>query len=85
MQVEEIRKRLSVRPFRPLLIHLDNGTTHLITHPEIIITETIVVALDKDGEAVYMAPEAISEITQPPKLSLPKRPRKRRVRKKYPE
>ncbi len=63
MELEEIRKHVIRRPFRAFIFHLDNGTTHLITHPEIIITEKVVVAVDKDGDAVYLAPEAISAVT----------------------
>lgn len=64
MELEEIRKHSAVRPFKPFIIHMENGKTHIITHPEIIITETIVVAVDEDGDAVYLAPEAISAISR---------------------
>ena len=64
MELEEIRKHTAVRPFKPFIIHMDNGKTHIITHPEIIITETIVVAVDEDGDAVYLAPEAIGAISR---------------------
>jgi hypothetical protein len=80
MKVEEIRKHLLRRPFRPFLIHLDNGKTHLITHPEVIITEMVVVAVDDEGDAVYLAPEAISAITYYKKPTSLKRTRTRRTR-----
>ncbi|GEM_PF-2175859 len=80
MQLEEIRKHVLVRPFRPFIIHMDNGKTHLITHPEIIISEIIVVAVDKDGDAVYLAPEAISAITYYKKRTPAKRARTKRTR-----
>jgi hypothetical protein len=80
MEVEEIRKHLLRRPFRPFLIHMDNGKTHLITHPEVIITEMVVVAVDEDGDAVYLAPEAISEITYQKKPIKSSRTQSRRVR-----
>jgi hypothetical protein len=80
MQLEEIRKHVLVRPFRPFIIHMDNGKTHLITHPEIIISEIIVVAVDKDGNAVYLAPEAISAITYYKKRTPAKRARTKRIR-----
>jgi len=64
MELEQIRKHTTVRPFKPFIIHMDSGKTHIITHPEIIITETIVVAVDDDGDAVYLAPEAISAISR---------------------
>ncbi|MFQ6116244.1 MAG: hypothetical protein ACE5NG_19475 [bacterium] len=62
MEVSEIRKQFEIRPFKPLEIHLDNGDKYVVTHPEIIITDSIVVAVDEDGEAIYIAPEAISAI-----------------------
>jgi hypothetical protein len=62
MEVSEIRKHLKVRPFKPLEIHLDNGDKYIVTHPEVIVTDSIVVAVDEHGEAIYMAPEAISAI-----------------------
>ena len=83
MGLEEIRKHSRVRPFRPFIIHMDDGKTHIITHPEIIITETIVVAVDEDGDAVYLAPEAISAISHYKNPTKPKRlpPRRTRIRK----
>jgi len=62
MHSEQIRKQFAVRPFKPLEVHLDNGETYDITHPEIIVTDVIVVAVDKNGEVIYIAPEAISAI-----------------------
>ncbi|MDZ7260904.1 MAG: hypothetical protein ONB05_02130 [candidate division KSB1 bacterium] len=62
MEVNEIRALVTQRPFRPFEIHLDNGETHLITHPEIIITEYIIAAVDKKGKLVLIAPEAVSSI-----------------------
>ena len=62
MDVNEIRKQLRIRPFKPLEIHLDNGDRYLVTHPEVVVTDSIVVAVDEQGEAIYMAPEAISAI-----------------------
>jgi len=59
---------------------MDNGKTHIITHPEIIITETIVVAVDDDGDAVYLAPEAISAISRYKNETAPKRMPAKRTR-----
>ncbi|MCI0692187.1 hypothetical protein L0337_09315 [candidate division KSB1 bacterium] len=82
MELGEIRRHLSVRPFKPFIIHMDNGKTHIITHPEIIITETIVVAVDEDGDAVYLAPEAISAISRYKNPTKPGRLPARRTRTK---
>jgi hypothetical protein len=62
MDVEEIRKTTKARPFKPFEIHLDNGDFHLVTHPEIIITDTIIAAVDQNGKMVLIAPEAVSSI-----------------------
>lgn len=69
MDVDEIRKLVKARPFRPLEFHLDAGEKYFITHPEIIIHEVMIVAVDHRGELVYIAPEAISAIKFPPKRS----------------
>jgi hypothetical protein len=82
MELDEIRRHALVRPFRPFIIHMDNGQKHVITHPEIIITEKIVVAVDRDGDAVYLAPEAISVITYTKVSSRPKRTAAKRKRTK---
>jgi hypothetical protein len=82
MEIEEIRKHVVRHPFRSFIIHLDNGKTYLITHPEIIITEKVVVAVDKDGDAVYLAPEAISAITYYKERAAAKRTRAKRTRTK---
>lgn len=80
MELEEIRKHAMVRPFKPFIIHMDNGKTHIIMHPEIIITETIVVAVDEDGDAVYLAPEAISAISRYKEQTKLRRARSKRTR-----
>jgi len=67
MDVDEIRRLVKVHPFRPFELHLDAGEKYLITHPEIIIHEVMVVAVDHRGELVYIAPEAISAIRFAPK------------------
>jgi hypothetical protein len=82
MKVDEIQKHVLRRPFRAFNFHLDNGKTHLITHPEIIITEKVVVAVDEDGDAVYLAPEAISAITYYKERAETKRTRIKRARTK---
>jgi len=82
MELDEIRRHLLVRPFKPFIIHMDNSKTHIITHPEIIITETIVVAVDEDGDAVYLAPEAISAISRYKNPTKPRRLPSKRTRTK---
>lgn len=82
MGIRKIRNYTLARPFRPFLFHMDDGQTHLITHHEIIITKTIVVAVDKNGDAVYLVPEAISAITYYKEKAATKRTRTKRARTK---
>ncbi len=82
MEVNEIRKLVSTRPFRPIIFHLEDGGSQLVTYPEIIITESIVVAVDDDGEAVYITPEAISSISYHKRAKLSARGRKTAARKR---
>jgi len=62
MEVEEIRKTTRARPFRPFEFHLDNGDIHPVTHPEIIITDTLIVTVGQDGKVVLITPESVSSI-----------------------
>lgn len=62
MEVVEIKKIVSIRPFEPFEFHLDDGAVHLITHPEIIVTDSIIAALDQDEKVVLITPESIQSI-----------------------
>jgi hypothetical protein len=62
MDLEVIRKTLNERPFRPIVFHLDNGQKQLITDPQFLVTETVVVAVDRKGLPVLMTPESIISI-----------------------
>jgi len=62
MEVTEIKKTISARPFKPFEFHLDNGEIHLVTHPEIIVTDTIIAAVDQDGKMILITPETVSSI-----------------------
>lgn len=69
MNFNEIRRIVGARPFEPLVFHLDNGETQRINHPEIIVTDVMVIAVDDIGKPVYIAPEAITAIRHAPKAS----------------
>ncbi len=62
MNLNVIRRFVNSQPFKPLVFHLDNGEKQLIKHPEIIVTEDMIIAVDDDGLPVILAPEAISSI-----------------------
>jgi hypothetical protein len=65
MDINVIRKVLSDRPFKPIVFHLENGEKQLIKHPEIIVTDVMIVAVDDDGLPVFIKPEAVSAIRHP--------------------
>jgi hypothetical protein len=62
MNIDTIRKVLRERPFRPVVFHFENGEKQLIKHPEIIVTEINIVAVDDDGLLVFIKPEAVTAI-----------------------
>jgi hypothetical protein len=62
MDFNEIRRLVSARPFEPLVFYLDNGDKHFVKHPEIIVTDVMVITVNDKGKPVYIAPEAISAI-----------------------
>jgi hypothetical protein len=67
MEVSEFRKFLAMRPFEPIEICLDNGQKQLITHPEVIVTDSIIVAVDANGDAIFISPQAVSAVRVPSK------------------
>lgn len=73
MNIEVIRKVLGTRPFKAVVFHLENGEKQVITHPEIIVTDVMIMAADDDGLPVLIAPEAVSAIRR---LRRTVRPRK---------
>jgi hypothetical protein len=62
MDIQEIRKIVRQRPFRPFWFHLDNGQKLPIRHSEIIVTPQLIMTVDDDGKAVLIAPEAVTSI-----------------------
>lgn len=66
MSLNEIRRLVQQRPFKPLLFQLDNGTKQLLNHHEVIVTEVMIVSVDDDGQLIYIAPEAISTVRYAP-------------------
>ncbi len=66
MNVNEIRRLVQQRPFKPLEFQLDNGTKQLVNHPETIVTEIMIVSVDDNGQLIYIAPEAVSAVSYAP-------------------
>lgn len=62
MSVDEIRKVVKQRPFKPFVFHLDNGEKQAVLHPEIVVGNEIIVAIDENGQSIMIAPEAVNSI-----------------------
>jgi len=75
MDLEVIRQTLNDRPFRPIVFHLENGEKQVIKHPEIIVTEINVIAVDDDGFPVFIKPDAITAIHYARSATPPRAPR----------
>ena len=50
MTSEELIEQLAERPFRPVRIHLSNGRTHEVRHPEMAIVGEDVIALGVESD-----------------------------------
>ena len=62
MNIEEIRQVVKRKPFKPFIFSLDNGEKHAVRHPEIIVTDVLIVTVNDDGKPVLIAPEAVTSI-----------------------
>jgi hypothetical protein len=62
MNVDEIRKIAKRRPFKPFIFDLDNGEKQAVLHPEIVVGNEIIVAIDDNGKSIMIVPEAVSSI-----------------------
>ena len=54
MQTGQIKQHLDYRAFRPFRIHLSNGSSYEIGHPELVFvtTRTVFIGLEPDDEQV---------------------------------
>jgi len=62
MRIEAIREVAQQRPFKSFMLYLDNGRMHTIKHPEIIVTNLLIMTTDDEGKPVLIAPEAVTSI-----------------------
>lgn len=62
MKTATIRTLVAHRPFRPLEVCLNNGDRYRIGSPEILLTDTDLVALDSDGDFVWVDTDAVAAI-----------------------
>ena len=62
MNIEAIREVARRRPFKPFMLYLDNGRMHTVRHPEVIVTNILIVTTDDEGKPVLIAPEAVTSI-----------------------
>ena len=50
MRQDELIEILEERPFVPLRLHLSSGRTHVISHPELAIVGSFIVAIGIPGD-----------------------------------
>jgi len=62
MNIEVIREAARQRPFRAFMLYLDNGKMHTVRHPEIIVTNILIMTIDDEGKPVLIAPEAVTSL-----------------------
>ncbi|MBI3099664.1 MAG: hypothetical protein HYY93_15755 [Planctomycetes bacterium] len=49
MKVEDLRRLISVRPFRPMELRTSDGEVYRLVSPEVMVDDTMTVLLD-DGK-----------------------------------
>lgn len=62
MNIEEIRQVVKRKPFKPFVFSLDNGEKHAVKHPEIIVTDVLIMTVNDQGKPVLIASEAVTSI-----------------------
>ena len=63
MDPEEIQKLIRAQPFRPFRIHLLDGSSHEMKHPEMVMVgrRTITLGIPRrEGDTIYRYTELIS-------------------------
>jgi hypothetical protein len=55
-------KWLSGNLIKPFIFSLDNGEKHAVRHPEIIVTDVLIVTVNDNGKPVLIAPETVTSI-----------------------
>ena len=84
MRPAQIRDHLKTRPFRPIRVHISDGSSYDILHPEMayVTASQVMIALemsedDLPDRVVFCDPVHITRI-EPLDGAKPKRPRSRR-------
>jgi hypothetical protein len=69
MRVDEIRKLVERKPFRPFRLHISDGTVHVVAAPDLVLVtrHTIVVGVRRAGEVIpddahYFDPIHITQV-----------------------
>ena len=73
MKAEELIELLEERPFVPIRLHMSNGRTHDVRHPEMAIVGEEVVALGvqrDDSERPRIRLVSLSHVNEVEKISM---------------
>lgn len=62
MILDEFMKFIRSKPFVPFEVALTSGDHFAIQSPEVIATETLIVAVESNGDLVWFAPELVSAV-----------------------
>ena len=65
MTAEELIELMSERPFKPLRLHLTNGRTYEIRHPEMAVVSDTVVAIGVPKQDGSLIAEKITHCSLP--------------------
>ena len=69
MRIEEIRKIQRAQPFRPFILHLADGRTFEINHPEFLFlghNERTAIVDDVDGSFEVIDPMLVTSVSVTP-------------------
>jgi len=69
MRIEEIRKVQHAQPFRPFVLHLADGRTFEINHPEFLFlghSERTAIIDDVDGSFEVIDPMLVTSVSVAP-------------------
>lgn len=63
MNASVVRRLVSRRPYRPLVLHTNSGERIRVPSPEIIVTDTYLLSVDETGLPIWIDNNAIATIS----------------------
>lgn len=67
MERDDVVKRTGLRPFRPLVLQVDDGERYVLKGPEhFYVGNSVLMTRDRRGEDVYISIASITSITELP-------------------